>query len=168
MKAQKPAEGILKRNDYGNSKWYQVVCSCGQEYHDHTFEVEADECGVNVNIYATMSTDYWSEIVEKRYDIDNEALQEADWCWKDFVNNTFRKIALTWELWTTGSVEQETTIHMSKQQALNYAEVLKSAVKDVEEFEATRKRNGELQNKVAKRLAEEADRIRNEQNTGNT
>lgn len=168
MKAEKPAEGVLVRNDFGDSKHYQIVCSCGQEYHDHNVEVEADICGVNVNIYATVKTDYWTEIVEKRYDIDNEALQEADWCWKDFVNNTFRKIAVTWELWTTGAVTTETTIHMTKQQALNYATTLKSAIKDVEQFEAIRKRNGELQNKVAKKLAEEADRIRNEQNTGNT
>ena len=138
MKAEKPAEGILKRNDFGNSKWYQVVCGCGQPYHDHNFEVEADECGVNVNIYATMKTDYWTETVEKRYDIESEWQQEFDWCWKDLVNGTIRKLKLTWELWTTGAVTSETTIHMSKQQALNYAETLKSAIKDVETFEAER------------------------------
>ena len=138
MKAEKPAEGILKRNDFRNSKWYQVVCGCGQPYHDHNFEVEADECGVNVNIYATMKTDYWTETVEKRYDIESEWQQEFDWFWKDLVNGTIRKLKLTWELWTTGAVTSETTIHMSKQQALNYAETLKSAIKDVETFEAER------------------------------
>ena len=56
MKAEKPAEGILKRNDWGNSKWYQVVCGCGQEYHDHNVEVEADETGVNVNIHLTLKS----------------------------------------------------------------------------------------------------------------
>lgn len=134
MKAEKPAVGILKRNDFGNSKWYQVVCGCGQEYHDHNVEVEADDTGVSVNIYATMKTDYWSETVEKRYDIDNTILQELDWFWKDLVNGLVRRVKLTWELWTTGAVAAETTIHMSEQQALNYAEVLKSASKDVKEF----------------------------------
>lgn len=134
MKAEKPAVGILKRNDFGNSKWYQVVCGCGQEYHDHNVEVEADDTGVSVNIYATMKTDYWSETVEKRYDIDNTILQELDWFWKDLVNGFVRRVKLTWELWTTGAVAAETTIHMSEQQALNYAEVLKSASKDVKEF----------------------------------
>lgn len=138
MKAEKPAKGILKRNDFGNSKWYQIVCGCGQECHDHNVEVEADECGVNVNIYATMKTNYWTETVEKRYDIDNAWQQEFDWFWKDLVNGTIRKLKLTWELWTTGAVTSETTIHMSKQQALNYAETLKSAIKDVETFEAER------------------------------
>jgi len=134
MKAEKPAEGILKRNDFGDSKYYQIVCSCGQEYHDHNVEVEADECGVNVNIYTTMKTDYWTETVDKRYDINNEVLQETEWFVKDLINGTIRKLKLTWELWTTGAITTETTIHMSEQQALNYAETLKSAVKDVKEF----------------------------------
>ena len=134
MKAEAPAEGILKRNDYGDSKWYQIVCGCGQDSHDHNVEVEADETGVNVNIYAIVKTDYWTETVEKRYDIDNVWQQEFDWFWKDLVNGTIRKIKLTWELWTTGAITTETTISLSKQQALNYASVLQSAIVDVEEF----------------------------------
>lgn len=134
MKAQTPAEGILKRNDFGDSKYYQIVCGCGQPYHDHNVEVEADECGVNINIYATVKTDYWTETVEPRYDIDNEVLQEVEWFVKRLINSTIRKLKLTWELWSTGAVTTETTIAMSEQQALNYAETLKSAAKDVKEF----------------------------------
>lgn len=141
MKAQIPAEGILKRNDYGDSKWYQVVCGCGQEYHNHNVDVEADDCGVNVNIYTTVKTDYWTETVDKRYDINNPWLQEFDWFWKDIVNGTIRKLKLTWELWTTGAVTAETTIIMTEQQALNYAEVLKSATTDVAQFRKQRKKS---------------------------
>lgn len=114
--------------------FYQVVCGCGQEYHDHNVEVEAADTGINVNIYATVKSDYWTEKVSKRYDIDNPWLQEFDWFWKDLVNGTIRKIKLTWELWTTGAVTSQTTIAMSEQQALNYAETLKSAIKDVKAF----------------------------------
>ena len=138
MKAQIPAEGILKRNDYGDSKWYQIVCGCGQEYHNHNVDVEADECGVNVNIYTTVKTNYWSNAIDKRYDIDNPWLQEFDWFWKDLINGTIRKLKLTWELWTTGAVTAETTITMSEQQAINYAEVLKSASADVVKFRKQR------------------------------
>ena len=134
MKAQTPAEGILKRNDFGDSKYYQVVCGCGQEYHDHNLEVEAVETGVNVNLYITVKTDYWSETVEKRYDIDNPWLQEFDWFWKGLVNNFVRKVKVTWELWTTGAVTAQSTIAMSEQQALNYSETLKTAMKDVQQF----------------------------------
>lgn len=121
-------------NDWGHSKVYKVTCGCGQPYHDHVVDVEADETGISVDIYATMKTDYWTETVDMRYDIENVALQETHWFFVNLINSTVRKLKLTWELWTTGAVTAETTIHMSEQQALNYAEVLKSAVKDVKEF----------------------------------
>lgn len=134
MKAQKPAEGIMQTHEWGHSKMYKVTCSCGQPYHDHDIDVEADQCGVNVNIYTTMKTDYWTETVTKSYDIENTAFQEAHWFFVDLINSTIRKLKLTWELWTTGAVTAETTVHMTEQQALNYAETLKAAVKDVKTF----------------------------------
>ncbi len=134
MKAQIPAEGILKTNDFGDSKWYQVVCGCGQPNHSLTVEVEADECGVNVNTYVTAKTDYWSESIKKRYDIDTPYLQELDWALKDIWNGFVTRIKLTWTVWTKGYVQCETTIAMSEQQALNYAETLKSAIQDVKDF----------------------------------
>jgi len=134
MKSEKPAEGILVRGDYGDSKFYQVVCGCGQEYHDHNVEVEAADTGVNVNIYASAKTNYWSELVEKRYDIESPWLQEVDWFLKDLINGLWTRLKITWQLWTTGYVRVETTITMTEQQALNYAETLKSAIKDVQSF----------------------------------
>lgn len=134
MKAETPAEGILKRSDFGDSKFYQVVCGCGQDYHDHNFEVEAADTGINVNVYLTVKTDYWAETVEKRYDIDNPWQQEFDWFWKDLVNSFVRKVKVTWELWTTGAVTAQTTIAMTEQQAVNYAETLIKAVQDVKDF----------------------------------
>jgi len=59
MEHQEPAEGILKRNDFGDSKFYQIVCGCGQEYHDHNVEVEASDTGINVNLYISVKTNYW-------------------------------------------------------------------------------------------------------------
>lgn len=134
MKSEKPAEGILVRGDYGDSKFYQIVCGCGQEYHDHNVEVEAADTGINVNIYASAKTNYWSELIEKRYDIESPWLQEVDWFFKDLINGLWTRLKVTWEIWTTGAVRVETTIAMSEQQALNYAETLKSAVKDVKSF----------------------------------
>jgi hypothetical protein len=134
MKAQTPAEGILKTNDFGDSKWYKIVCGCGQPDHSVDFEVEADVTGVNVNTYVTAKTDYWNESVKKRYDIDNPYLQELDWTIKDIWNGLVTRLKLTWTVWTKGYIRCETTIAMSEQQALNYAETLKSAVKDVETF----------------------------------
>lgn len=134
MTPQTPAEGIMKTHDWGHSKMYKVTCSCGQPYHDHDIDVEADQCGVNVSIYTTMKTDYWTETVDMRYDIENVALQEAHWFFAGLINSTVRKLKLTWELWTTGAVTAETTVHMTEQQALNYADTLKSAIEDVKTF----------------------------------
>lgn len=155
MKAQAPAEGILKRGDFGDSKFYQVVCGCGQEYHDHNFEVEANETGVNVNVYMTVKTDYWTETFEKRYDINDPWQQEFDWFWKGLVNNFVRKVKVTWELWTTGAVTAQTTIAMSEQQALNYAETLKTSIQDVKVFK--NKRTNKKENVEAIRASQEQD-----------
>ncbi len=134
MKAEKPAEGILKINDYGNSKWYKVVCGCGQSDHEIDFEVEADEMGVNVNTYITAKTDYWSESVKKSYDIENPYLQELDWAIKDIWNGLITRLKLTWTVWTKGYVRCESTVVMTEQQALNYSETLKTAIEEVKNF----------------------------------
>lgn len=151
MKAQEPAEGILKTNDFGNSKWYSVVCGCGQPDHTLTVEVEADEMGVSVNTYARVKTNYWSEVFKKRYDIDNQYLQSFDWFWKDVVNGVIRRVKLTWSIWTRGYLDCETTVLMSKQQALNFSKTLEKAIDDVEVFEA-----GLKESKVNKAAINEA------------
>lgn len=106
MKAQTPAEGILKTHDFGNSKWYQVVCGCGQSDHSLSVEVEAEDVGVSVNTYVTVKSPFWSM-------------------------NRFKQI---WLLLTRGYLEHESTIVMTEQQALNYAETIKSAIQDVKDF----------------------------------
>jgi hypothetical protein len=106
MKAQIPAEGILKKNDWGDAKMYQVVCDCGQSDHEHNLWVEADETGISVTIYATVKSPWWSM-------------------------NRFKQI---WTLIIKGYLQHETVLTMNEQAAFNYAETLKSAVKDVKEF----------------------------------
>ena len=134
MNPQIPAEGILLRRDYGDAKSYRIDCECGDEQHTHHVWIEADDSGVVVKAFVTETTNYWSESVAKRYDIDNETFQQYDWVWKDFINGLVRRLKLTWSVWIKGRVEYESTLCMSKQQALNYAAVLNKSVSDVEEF----------------------------------
>ena len=134
MKLETPALGIMQTGEYGDSKFYKVVCGCGQPDHDIDFEVEAADTGVKVNTYVTVKTDAWSQTVEKRYDIDSPWLQEWDWFWKDLINGFVTRLKLTWAVWFKGYVQAESTIAMSEQQALNYAETIKSAIKDVKDF----------------------------------
>ena len=51
MRAQKPAEGILKRNDSGDSKVYTVACDCGSPDHEHNVWIEAEESEITVTTY---------------------------------------------------------------------------------------------------------------------
>jgi hypothetical protein len=85
---------------------YKVVCQCGSDDCTHTIDIEAEDTGIVVTIYTKTRTDFWSL-------------------------NRWQHI---WKLLTTGYVDYETTIMLSEQVALNYASVLQSAIKDVEEF----------------------------------
>ena len=106
MKSQTPAEGILKSGDWGTSRSYQVVCGCSDPDHEHTVWVEAEDVGITVTIYAKVKSPVWSM-------------------------NRWRQI---WTLMTQGYLQHETTILMTEQQALNYAETLKTAMKEVGEL----------------------------------
>ena len=152
MKAQTPAEGILKTHDWGDSKVYRVTCDCSNPDHDHNVWVEADDCGINVNIYATVKTDCWSEELKPKYNIDNIWLQEFEWFWKGLYNGFVRRLNLTKSIWVNGYVDFETTIRMSEQQALNYATTLKSAISDVKEFKDGRKEKSQV-----RKIAEQGD-----------
>lgn len=106
MNAQQPAEGILVHKDYGDAKVYTITCECGNPDCSHNVWVEAEDTGISVTTYTQQKTK-WSEL------------------------NRWQVI---WRLLTKGYVEYEASIIMSKQQALNYANVLQLAIKDVEEF----------------------------------
>jgi hypothetical protein len=106
MKPQTPAEGILTTHEWGDAKVYKIICDCGQSDHDHNVWVEADECGVSVNIYATVKSNFWSKTR-----------------WNHI-----------WQLLTKGYVDLETTISMTEQTALNYSSTLQNAIEDVREF----------------------------------
>ena len=93
---------------------YKVVCDCGDDDCTHTLDVEASEHDVTVTIYTRTRTDFWSKSR-----------------WQHL-----------WKLLFKGYTDFETTIVMKKQVALNYADVLHSAVKDVEDF-----RNKNVKNK---------------------
>jgi hypothetical protein len=111
LEIQIPAEGILQTNNWGDSKVYKVVCNCGQEDHSHNVWVECDDHDVNVTIYTTVKTNFWSK---KR--------------WQHI-----------WVLLTKGYVDFESTVCMTQQQAFNYSHTLLSAIDDVKKFKQDRK-----------------------------
>lgn len=138
MNPQIPAKGISLINDYGGAKWYRVPCHCGCDA-ELTVEIEVDDNIIAVNQYSTQKTNWWKETVKPNYKIKNRFLQWAQWTWSDLVNGLATRIRLTWGIWVHGYIEYESTVLMDKQQALNFAEVLKTAIADVETYETDRK-----------------------------
>jgi hypothetical protein len=104
--SQTPAKGILLVNDWGSSKMYKAVCQCGDDSCTHTIDVEAEDVGVTVTVYSQTRSNFWST---------------TRW-------------AHIWTLLTKGYIKTESCIIMTEQVALNYADVLQLAIKDVEEF----------------------------------
>jgi len=105
LTSQTPALGVVKIGEHGVSKLYQVVCECSDPDCTHTVDIEADDCGVWVTIYAKVKV--------------------------GLDHNRWRHI---WSLLTKGTAEFETSIMLNRQTAINYADTLKSAIVDVEEF----------------------------------
>lgn len=103
MTPEIPAEGILKRRDWGDAQTYQVVCECQDADHDHNVWVEADNHCVTVTTYTTQKSRFW---------------EMSRW-------------RTVWLLLTKGYVEYQSSIIMTQQQALNYAETLKTAISDL-------------------------------------
>jgi hypothetical protein len=112
-----PAQGIMKLNDWGESKWYYITCDCTDPDHAHTVEVEADDYCVCVHIHTTVKTRFW----EKRR-------------WHQL-----------WNMLIRGYAEYEATAILDEQQAINYANALTSAVEDVKIFKQAqvKKRNND-------------------------
>lgn len=111
MIPEKAAQGILKTNEWGDSKWYHVHCDCGNEDCAHEVQIEADDFGVQVHIYMNNHTKWWEK-------------------------NRWKQI---WQLLTKGYAEMQTTLVLNEQAALNYADTLVSAMADVKEFKEKQK-----------------------------
>lgn len=106
LAAQTPAEGVMLYKDWGPSKMYKVMCECGSDECTHTVDIDADDSGIAIITYTTQKSKWWS----------------------------MNRFQIIWTLLTKGYVEYQASIHMSRQQALNYAETLKSAIADVDAF----------------------------------
>lgn len=107
MRAQRPAEGISLQRDWGHAKTYNVECDCADPDHIHIVDISSEEnLGVTVEIWTTAQTPFWKKSR-----------------WK-----------MIWQLLTKGTVEYNVALIMREQAALNYADALKKAVKDVKNY----------------------------------
>lgn len=132
--AQIPAAGILVQSDYGDSKYYRIACSCGNPDDDVQMNVESEAGTVTIHVWTTTKTDWW----RRRFDDHDNFI--IHWCLQR-LNDYLNRIDVAWTALTKGYVETQSWTLMNKQEAINLANVLETAVDDVEEFEKERRIN---------------------------
>lgn len=126
---QIPAIGILERKDFGDSKFYQIACacSCGS---DLQVNVEADDHGIAVNTWTQVKSPWW----KKHFDVDFYSGIPVVYGIVYATNDWMNRFGWIWTILTKGYVEMESCTLMDRQQTLNFAETLKRAIVDVEDF----------------------------------
>lgn len=117
MEFQQPAEGILLKKNFGDAIMYGIACDCGNAEDDIHMSVEADDCEVTVHHYVKVKTDWWTTHHKRQ-----------------FISGFITRLKLTYSIWVKGYLEYEAWTMMTQQQALNYAETLKSASNKVTEY----------------------------------
>ena len=110
MKAQVPAQGISLDNDWGDAKVFNVECDCSSDDHavKMWIEVQRDEDipDVEISFYVTTWTPLWQG-------------------WR-------QRLKAVYEILVKGVHKQEHHMLLNKQSAINFAEAIKSTVKEME------------------------------------
>ena len=111
MKTQTPAEGIMLSHAWLGAKTYHIECDCTDPDHavEMWIEAEADQDltdTVSVTFYVKTTNQYWRE--------------------------GYSRLRAVWDILTKGVHTQSNNLLLSKQAALNFAEVIKTTVKELE------------------------------------
>lgn len=141
MKAQQPAEGISLRHDFGDAKYYRVDCTCGNEDDsiEVCIEIEEDMQEILVMFDTIHQTNWWKRVVDwDTYKIDNSWLYAIINSLQELINGVSHRLQVTKDVWLHGYVKYRTTTYMTKQQALNFAQLLRTGIKDIEDFQSTK------------------------------
>jgi hypothetical protein len=111
MKAQKPAEGIMLSKEWLGAKVHRIECDCTDPDHgvDMWIEAEADE-----DLHDTVSVTFYVKTTNQH--------------WHD----GYSRIRAAWDILTKGVHTQSNNLLLSKQAALNFAEVIKTTVKELD------------------------------------
>ena len=110
MKAQKPARGIMFNADYGSSKSYTIACDCQDGDHQVHMWIEInsdkDTKDVEMTFYVNTTTPFWLP--------------------------RFSRIRAAWDILTKGYREDQHSLILNKQAALNVASTINQVVKELE------------------------------------
>ena len=110
MKSQKPANGIMLTNDWGDAKTFHIECECTDPDHAAKMWIEVDRekdfDAVNVSFYVNTSNPFWAE--------------------------GYNRFRAAWDILVKGVHTQEHHMLLNKQAALNMADAIKHTVKELD------------------------------------
>lgn len=137
MKAQKPAEGISLVKDFGDSKHYRVDCTCGNP--DDTIwvslEIEEDLDELRIDIDVAHKTEWWKRLADwETYKIDNSWLYAIVNSAQELINGLHHRLVITRDVWVHGHVKYHSSTYMTKQQALNFSQMLIDSIDELEKY----------------------------------
>lgn len=132
MKAEKPADGILKQSSSADTAAYKICCDCGSENCSQSVFVEADEHFVYVTISTKQSSFDNDKLLEESSNIANTWLWNLRYTAAQVINSLYHRVKITFKVWWHGTVDYQSDIVLTKQQALNYASALRNAVISVD------------------------------------
>jgi hypothetical protein len=110
MTTQTPAQGIMLDRDYGDSKSYTIACDCHDGNHQVHMWIELngdkDTKDVELTFYVNTTTPFWKP--------------------------GFSRVRAAWNILIHGYREDQHSLILSKQAALNVAGTINTVVKELE------------------------------------
>jgi len=140
---QKPAEGISLVKTYGDFRWYRVSCDCGCD-KEISFSIEIDDCSITANMSSTTKTKYWYQ----RWRVEGN----EPWLLyvgKQFCNDWYNRLEVVWKVLVHGYIETSADVILSRQQCLNFSELLKTSIADFDVLAEARMTQYEANKKKA-------------------
>ena len=113
MKPQTPAQGIMFDADYGKSKAYTIACDCHDGDHQVHMWIELngdkDTQDIEMTFYVNTTTPFWKP--------------------------GFNRIKAAWDILFKGYREDQHSLILNKQAALNVADTITTVIAELERKE---------------------------------
>lgn len=113
MKTQKPAHGIMQTGDWNDARSFRVSCDCQSTDHDVNMWIEVNRdtedpklADVEVSFYVTTWTPLW--------------------------DGWGQRFKAAFDILFNGMYKQEHHLILNKQSAINFADAIKTSVKELE------------------------------------
>jgi hypothetical protein len=133
MEPQVPAAGIMLQKEFADAIFFTVSCDCGANDCEISLSVELDRefNYIVLNHYTTQYT--LPSNTPKTYLTYNHPLYDTEYKLRAFGYDLYRKLSLTYELWSSGYVKTQHTAILTEQVALNYLTAINNAIQKLKQ-----------------------------------